>query len=135
MNTNLKEFNKKVTILNKDVAQYEDEKGNLLMLPLGQLFCNVEYKEIKDEELKIFRFEKKIPKDAELNKIEITTQVDKFTVTKNNKDKGTLVDKKIEVYQVWFVRNGLNLTTSFTTKKEAIELAVSFNNKILKEIK
>ena len=76
-------------------------------------------------------FEMIIDKDVEYNKITITKPVDKYTKTKNEKDKGTIIDAEVEVSQVWVVKNGIGLTKAFNVKKEALKLVEELNNKYL----
>ena len=57
--------------------------------------------------------------------------MDKYTKTKNEKDKGTIIDAEVEVSQVWVVKNGLSLTKAFNVKKDALKLVEELNNKYL----
>ena len=131
MERNLIKFNKNITKVTKEIAKYEDEKGNYMLIPTGQLLCNVEYMELDEISYKKALFEMIIDKDVEYNKITITKPVDKYTKTKNEKDKGTIIDAEVEVSQVWVVKNGLGLTKSFNVKKEALKLVEELNNKYL----
>lgn len=131
MERDLIKFNKNITKLTKEIAKYEDEKGNYMLIPTGQLLCNVEYMELDEISYKKALFEKIIDKDVEYNKITITKPVDKYTKTKNEKDKGTIIDAKVEVSQVWVVKNGIGLTKAFNVKKEALKLVEELNNKYL----
>lgn len=72
-----------------------------------------------------------IDKNVKYNKITITKPVDKYTKTKNEKDKGTIIDAEVEVSQVWIVKNGIGLTKSFDRKDKALELVNELNNKYL----
>ena len=76
-------------------------------------------------------FEKIIDKDVEYNKITITKPVDKYTKTKNEKDKGTIIDAEVEVSQVWVVKNGLGLTKAYNSKEKALSYVEEINNKYL----
>lgn len=131
MERDLIKFNERVSKLTKEIAKYEDEKGNYMLIPTGQLLCNVEYMELDEISYKKALFEKIIDKDIEYNKITITKPVDKYTKTKNEKDKGTIIDAEVEVSQVWVVKNGLGLTKAFNVKKEALKLVEELNNKYL----
>lgn len=131
MERDLIKFNKNITKVTKEIAKYEDEKGNYMLIPTGQLLCNVEYMELDEISYKKALFEMIIDKDVEYNKITITKPVDKYTKTKNEKDKGTIIDAEVEVSQVWVVKNGLGLTKSFNVKKEALKLVEELNNKYL----
>ena len=131
MERDLIKFNERVSKLTKEIAKYEDEKGNYMLIPTGQLLCNVEYMELDEISYKKALFEMVIDKDVEYNKITITKPVDKYTKTKNEKDKGTIIDAEVEVSQVWVVKNGLGLTKAFNVKKEALKLVEELNNKYL----
>ena len=131
MERDLIKFNERVSKLTKEIAKYEDEKGNYMLIPTGQLLCNVEYMELDEISYKKALFEMIIDKDVEYNKITITKPVDKYTKTKNEKDKGIIIDAEVEVSQVWVVKNGMGLTKAFNVKKDALKLVEELNNKYL----
>ena len=131
MERDLIKFNKNITKVTKEIAKYEDEKGNYMLIPTGQLLCNVEYMELDEISYKKALFEMIIAKDAKYNKITITKPVDKYTKTKNEKDKGTIIDAEVEVSQVWVVKNGLGLTKAFANKEEALSYVEEINDKCL----
>lgn len=131
MERDLIKFNENITKVTKEITKYEDEKGNYMLIPTGQLLCNVEYMELDEISYKKALFEMIIDKDVEYNKITITKPVDKYTKTKNEKDKGTIIDAKVEVSQVWVVKNGLGLTKSFNNKEKALSSVEEINNKYL----
>ena len=131
MERDLIKFNKNITNGTKEIAKYEDEKGNYMLIPTGQLLCNVEYMELDEISYKKALFEMIIDKNVEYNKITITKPVDKYTKTKNEKDKGTIIDAEVEVSQVWVVKNGMGLTKAFNVKKDALKLVEELNNKYL----
>ena len=132
MERDLIKFNERVSKLTKEIAKYEDEKGNYMLIPTGQLLCNVEYMELDEISYKKALFEMIIDKDVEYNKIIITKPVDKYTKTKNEKDKGTIIDAEVEVSQVWVVKNGIGLTKAYNNKEKAIECVESLNKETLK---
>ena len=131
MERNLIKFNKNITKVTKEIAKYEDEKGNYMLIPTGQLLCNVEYMELDEISYKKALFEMIIDKDVEYNKITITKPVDKYTKTKNEKDKGTIIDAEVEVSQVWVVKNGLGLNKAYNNKEKALFYVEEINNKYL----
>lgn len=131
MERDLIKFNKNITKVTKEITKYEDEKGNYMLIPTGQLLCNVEYMELDEISYKKALFEMIIDKDVEYNKITVTKPVDKYTKTKNEKDKGTIIDAEVEVSQVWVVKNGLGLTKAFNVKEEALKVVNDLNNKYL----
>lgn len=131
MERDLIKFNKNITKVTKEITKYEDEKGNYMLIPTGQLLCNVEYMELDEINYKKALFEMIIDKDVKYNKITITKPVDKYTKTKNEKDKGTIIDAKVEVSQVWVVKNGLGLTKAYNNKEKALFYVEKINNKYL----
>lgn len=131
MERDLINFNKNIIKVTKEIAKYEDEKGNYMLIPTGQLLCNVEYMELDEISYKKALFEMIIDKDVEYNKITITKPVDKYTKTKNEKDKGTIIDAEVEVSQVWVVKNGLGLTKAYNNKEKALFYVEEINNKYL----
>lgn len=131
MEKDLIKFNENITKVTKEIAKYEDEKGNYTLIPIGRLMCSCEYMELDEIMYKKALFEKIIEKDVEYNKIKTTKVVDKSTITHNKKDQGTLVDNEVEVSQVWVVKNGIGLTKSFDSKDKALELVNKLNNKYL----
>ena len=131
MERDLIKFNKNITKVTKEIAKYEDEKGNYMLIPTGQLLCNVEYMELDEISYKKALFEMIIDKNVEYNKITITKPVDKYTKTKNEKDKGTIIDAEVEVSQVWVVKNGLGLTKAYDSKEKALSYVEEINNKYL----
>ena len=131
MERDLIKFNKNITKVTKEIAKYEDEKGNYMLIPTGQLLCNVEYMELDEISYKKALFEMIIDKNAKYNKITITKPVDKYTKTKNEKDKGTIINAEVEVSQVWVVKNGLGLTKAYNSKEKALSYVEEINNKYL----
>lgn len=131
MERDLIKFNENITKVTKEIAKYEDEKGNYMLIPTGQLLCNIEYMELDEISYKKALFEMIIDKDGEYNKITITKPVDKYTKTKNEKDKGTIIDAEVEVSQVWVVKNGLGLTKAYNSKEKALSYVEEINNKYL----
>lgn len=132
MKRDLIKFNENITKVTKEITKYEDNKGNYMLIPTGQLLCNVEYMELDEISYKKALFEMIIDKDVEYNKITVTKPVDKYTKTKNEKDKGTIIDAEVEVSQVWVVKNGLGLTKAYNDKEKAIEYVEGLNEETLK---
>lgn len=131
MERDLIKFNENITKVTKEITKYEDEKGNYMLIPTGQLLCNIEYMELDEISYKKALFEMIIDKDVEYNKITVTKPIDKYTKTKNEKDKGTIIDAKVEVSQVWVVKNGLGLTKAYNSKEKALSYVEEINNKYL----
>lgn len=131
MEKDLIKFNENITKVTKEIAKYEDNKGNYTLIPVAQLLCSIEYMELDEIMYKKALFEKIIEKDVEYNKIKTTKVVDKSTITHNKKDQGTLVDNEVEVSQVWVVKNGLGLTKAYNDKEKAIEYVEGLNKETL----
>lgn len=131
MERDLIKFNENITKVTKEIAKYEDEKGNYTLIPVAQLLCNIEYMELDEIMYKKALFEKIIEKDTKYNKIKTTKVVDKSTITHNKKDQGILVDNEVEVSQVWVVKNGIGLTKAYDEKVRALQVVNELNNKYL----
>ena len=129
MERDLIKFNENITKVSKDICKYEDEKGNSMLIPTGQLFASSEYMELDEISYKKALFEKIIDKNLKYNEIKVTKTIDKSTKTGNKKDQGTLIDSEVSVKQVWVVKNGLGLTKAFNVKKEALKLVEELNKK------
>lgn len=136
MTKDLLEFNKNITFIENrgDLCKYCDEKGNYFLLPLAQLFLNCEYIEANEPNFKGMLFNGDVDKTLEYEKISVDTKKDKFEVTHNPKDKGTIVDAKEEVSRIWIVRNGFKLSKSFNNKEEAHKLVNEFNNMLIEKM-
>ena len=124
-------FNDKISKLTKEIVKYEDEKGNLLLIPTGNLMCKVEYLELDEIGMKKALYENIVDKNETYNKIKVNRIIDKSSKTGNKKDAGTLIDSEVEVSQVWLVTNGLGINKSFKDKEKALNLAMTLNNKYL----
>lgn len=124
-------FNDKISKLTKEIVKYEDEKGNLLLIPTGNLMCKVEYLELDEIGMKKALYENIVDKNETYNKIKVNRIIDKSSKTGNKKDAGILIDSEVEVSQVWVVTNGLGLNKSFKDKEKALNLAMALNNKYL----
>lgn len=130
MQTNLIEFMKYITILNKDIALYEDdETGTIFNMNTIQLLARCERMELSKDEYQKAKFEKKI-EDLEYNKIEVNRPQSKYAITKNKEDLYTIVDSKVSCRELWNVSNGINVYKSFTNKEEAMEFCKEINDKI-----
>lgn len=124
-------FNDKISKLTKEIVKYEDEKGNLLLIPTGNLMCKVEYLELDEIGMKKALYENIVDKNETYNKIKVNRIIDKSSKTGNRKDAGILIDSEVEVSQVWVVTNGLGINKSFKDKEKALNLAMTLNNKYL----
>lgn len=126
------DFNKCVTIKNKEISVYEDEEGNYAVLPTSNLLCGVQYNELTESQLNVMKFDKKIPKDMKLKTKERPKLVTKDTLTGKESDKTIIVENgKEQVYLVWFIIDGLKNLKAYAKRDEAIEKAKVRNEEVL----
>lgn len=131
MEKDLKKFYKNISKEMKGIAKYEDEKGNLTYMNVGQLICGVEYLELDETEFKTAKFEQLIDTTLEYEETIKTKIMDKSTKTNNKKDKGTLMEEKVQAKKVWLVKNSMGIVKSFNDKDKALEIAKRINKKML----
>ena len=126
------DFNKCVTIKNKEISIYEDEEGNYAVLPTSNLLCGVQYNELTESQLNMMKFDKKIPKDMKLKTKERPKLVTKDTLTGKESDKTIIVENgKEQVYLVWFIIDGLKNLKAYAKRDEAVEKAKARNEEVL----
>lgn len=130
----LKKFNETVKILENKLARYEDEEGNILIFPISGLICKCEHLRVDESNKVQMEFNKEIPKGLELNKVTVTTQVFKNTITGNKRDRNTIVDQEVEVYELWRVTNALGMKLVFNNQEEAVNYCNDINNKYIEMI-
>jgi hypothetical protein len=130
MERDLCKFNKNITIINKDLSTYTDEKGISFVFNTINAITKVDYLELTKEEYQVAKFQQKI-EDLDYNIINIKKPVPKNEITGKDEDKFVLTEKEVAVRQIWNVSNPYGAFKSFTNKDDAIELANSINNKIL----
>lgn len=132
METNLNNFMKHITTVNKDISVYNDEdRGVLFYVNTIQLLTKVDYLELSSEEYKKAKFEKKI-EDLEYNITEVERPQSKYARTKKQEDMYIIENAKVKVRQIWNVSNPIGIYKSFTNKEEAMQLAESINKEIVK---
>lgn len=130
METNLDKFNELIHILNKDFSEYKDnEKGIYFIFNTVNAIATVEYLELEKQDYTIKKFQKAID-DLEYNIIKIKKPVPKNVITGKDEDKYTIVEKEVDVRQVWNVSNRLGARKSFTNKDEAMSYAEDINKQI-----
>lgn len=128
MKKDLIEFMKNIKDISKSVQEYEDEDGNYLLVPVSNLFTAVDYIELDKTEYKKALFNQSIT-DLDYKKKFVNRVVDKSSVTHDKSDQGILIDKEIQVSQIYVVKNSLGYKTCFTNKSDALKLAKEINNK------
>ena len=130
MEKDLIKFEDNIQVINKDISRYQDEKGTMFICNTISLITKVEALELTKEELAVKKFEGSID-DLDYEIVETTRPVSKYTITKKEEDKFTVVDSKVKVRKVYNVSNGLGIHKSFTDKVEALKLADEINKKYL----
>lgn len=123
----LEEFSKHVEIINDKYAEYVNrEKGLRYVLNTPSLLCRVDKLTLDTNELAVAKFKQQIEnKDYEL--VDITKLVPKSEVTKDDKDKFTLVDKKTKGVILYNVTNQIGIHNTYTSQNQAFELCESLN--------
>lgn len=130
---NLTEYMSKVTITNKDISEYvNEENGTRYIIPTGHLLAKVDYLELTDKEFEQAKYKLLIDKHIDYKTTMATRPVLKSDITGKEKDKNTIVDSTVKVYQVWNVSNGLNIKQSFDNKEEAVKLYEEIKEKVIK---
>lgn len=118
-------FNKNIQFLKNEIARYEDVEGNIKILSIGMLFCQVEHLKVTQEAKKVMVFNREVNKNMKFEKEFITIP------KKDEKNPLVLRDVQIEVEKMWKVRNGLGFFTVCNNKEEAKKIAEEMNKKIL----
>lgn len=130
---NLTEYMSKVTITNKDISEYvNEENGTRYIIPTGHLLGKVDYLELTEKELEQAKYKLLVDKHIDYKTTMSTRPVLKSDLTGKEKDKDTIVDSTIKVYQVWNVSNGLNIKQSFDNKEDAVKLYSDIKEKVIK---
>ena len=130
MEKDLIKFNDNIEVINKDISKYQDEKGTMFICNTISLIAKVEALELSKEELKVKVFEGSVD-DLDYDIINVKRPVSKYTLTKKEEDKFTIVDNEVAVRQVYNVSNGVGIHKSFTNKEDALKLAEKINDKYL----
>ena len=130
MEKDLIKFNDNIEVINKDISKYEDEKGTMFICNTISLIAKVEALELSKEELKMKIFEGEID-DLDYKIENVKRPVSKYSLTKKEEDKFTIVDSEVAVRKVYNVSNGVKIHKSFTNKEDALKLAKEINDKYL----
>lgn len=140
---NIIEFNKKVRIINKDVAEYKDEeKGVVIPLNTVHLLARLDYLELgiekdnktKTSEYEVAKFKKQV-EDLEYKEVMKTNTRVKGDITGKREDMTTIIEEPMKAYAIWNVANSVGAKKSFTNKEEALKFVEENNEKIYKLIK
>lgn len=134
MEKDIVKFMDNIEIINKDFARYVDkEKGIIFSLNTVQLLPRLDYLELDKNQYETNKFEEKIDK-LEYNIIEVDKPTSKYSITKKEADKYTIVNQKVKVRQVWNVINALGLHKSFTDKEEALKVYSEIYDKVSEQL-
>lgn len=128
MNKDLIEFMKHLDI-QKEVSKYKDDKGNILYIPTNTLLPTCSYLSLNEEEYQQALFKGTI-KEGKYKKAKEKRPFPKNTITGKEEDKLTIVEKEVEVYQIWLVANPYGFSHSFDNKEAAIEFVESIEDKL-----
>lgn len=131
------EFMKNVTIEDKEFAVYEDIKGNYFEMNTGALICRCDAFELSKErpsketssEYEVAVFSKSI-EDLPYKVKKGKKKVLKSEITGKEKDNTTIVEKTIDVAEVYVVSNPYKAQKCFVDKNEALKVAKDINAKI-----
>jgi hypothetical protein len=130
MEKDLIKFMEKMSIFNKDFAQYQDEeKGIEFLFNTINAVVNVDYLELDKQQYEVAKFQNKI-EDLEYEIETIKKAVPKNEITGKDEDKFTITEKDVAVRKVWNVSNRLGAYKSFTNKQSALECADNINKLI-----
>lgn len=119
MNKDLIEFMNNLEV-KEETSKYKDDKGNILYIPTNTLFPTCSYLTLDEDEYQQALFKGQVKK-GDYKKIKTTRPVPKNTITGKEEDKLTIVDKEVEVYQIWVATNPYGFTHSFDNKEEAVK--------------
>lgn len=121
-------FNENLKYINNELVKYEDEKGNLKLLNIGALMCQVQFLRVTETGKKMMLFNKEVSKDMKFNK--------EFAMIPQKDEKNPLKVKEVEtqVELMWKVQNNLGFSTIFNNKEEALKYAEDINKSVLERL-
>lgn len=135
MTNDLDEYYSNIRYINENLAEYEDEEGNLFNVSPSNLLIAVQYKTFNKQEYEQAVFKQIIPKNIICNETEIDKVIPKSEITHKDSDKFTLTTIKQKVKEVWIISNGLGIHKAYTTKDEALNKAKEINKKVFEVCK
>lgn len=118
--------------IREETSKYKDSKGNVLYIPTNALYPTCSYLTLTEEEYQQALFKGQVKKDN-YNKVKEKRPVSKDKVTGKEEDKLTIVEKEVEVYQIWVVSNQFGFTHSFRDIDEAVDFVEDIESE-LKEV-
>ena len=133
MEKDLCKFYDNIAILNKDLAEYKDNNGNMFILNTVNLLLRVDHLELTKEEYQVAKFQQKV-EDLDYTITNIKKPVPKNEITGKDEDKYTITEKEVAVRQIYNVSNAFGIIKSFTNKEDAIKLVENKNKEILSHL-
>lgn len=131
----LEDFCKHVTMINDKISEYvNEEKGLRYCLNTSQLLCRVDRLELTSGknpigELEIAKFKQQI-ENKDYTITDIIKHVPKSDVTKDDKDKFTIIEKKTKGVILYNVSNQLGIHNTYENQEEAFEKCEEFNKDV-----
>ena len=119
--TKLDKFIEYVSVYDDKYLLYEDD-NNYMLIPKESLISSMSYQECDDKMYSQLLFNGSIDKGMNFKTTKIKRPVPKSEITGKDEDKLTLVDKDIEVKQMWLITNSMKVSKIFNNKDEAKEL-------------
>lgn len=130
MEKDLCKFYKCVKVINKDLSEYNDEKGNNFIFNTVNALARMDYLELTKEEFTSLKFQQKV-EDLDYDIINVKRPVPKNEITGKDEDKFTITEKEVAVRKVWNVSNAFGIVKSFNNYLDALNLYNEINNKFL----
>lgn len=130
MERDLCKFYDNVNVVNKDLSEYNDEKGNCFIFNTVNLLVRMDYLELTKEEYQVAKFQQKI-EDLDYSITNIKRPVSKNEITGKDEDKYTIAEKEVAVRQIWNVSNAFGIVKSFTNQLDALNFYNEINSKYL----
>ena len=130
MEKDLCKFYDYVRVINKDLSEYNDEKGNCFIFNTVNALVRMDYLELTKEEFTSLKFQQKV-EDLDYEIINIKRPVPKNEITGKDEDKFTITEKEVAVRKVWNVSNAFGITKSFINQLDALNFYNEINSKYL----
>ena len=130
MERDLCKFYDNVNVVNKDLSEYNDEKGNCFIFNTVNLLVRMDYLELTKEEYQVAKFQQKV-EDLDYSITNIKRPVPKNEITGKDEDKFTITEKEVAVRQIWNVSNAFGIVKSFTKQLDALNFYNEINSKYL----
>ena len=130
MERDLCKFYDYVRVINKDLSEYNDKKGNCFIFNTVNLLVRMDYLELTKEEYQVAKFQQKV-EDLDYEIGNIKRPVPKNEITGKDEDKYTITEKEVAVRKIWNVSNAFGIVKSFTNQLDALNFYNGINSKYL----